>query len=104
MSLRAKFAAIVLLLLIAPIIAAGAPPPFGDLQAIANEWWPLGAIRALWAAHTYEIDRVVQSNGKPLAIIAVGVSTSLIAPKVHRALGQILIVAGCAITLSLLGA
>ena len=58
----------------------------------------------MWAAHTYEIDRVVQSNGKPLAIIAVGVSTSLIAPKVHRALGQILIVAGCAIALSLLGA
>src|SRR5579863_306040 len=36
---------------------AGAPPSFGDLQAIANEWWPLGAIRALWASHTYEIDR-----------------------------------------------
>jgi PAS domain-containing protein len=82
----------------------GAPPPFGDLRAMANEWRPLGAIRALWAAHTYELDRVVQSNGKPLAIIAVGVSTSLIAPKVHRALGQILTVAGCAIALSLLGA
>ena len=83
---------------------ADAPPPFDDLQAIANGWWPLGAIRALWAAHNYEMNRVVQSNGKPIAIIAVGVSTSLIAPKLHHALGQILIVAGCAIALSVLGA
>jgi signal transduction histidine kinase len=83
---------------------AGAPPPFDDLQEIANGWWPLGAIRALWAAHNYELSRAVQSNGKPIAIIAVGVSTSLIAPKLHRALGQILIVAGCAIALSLIGA
>ena len=83
---------------------AGVPPPFDDLQEIANGWWPLGAIRALWAAHDYELSRAVQSNGKPIAIIAVGVSTSLIAPKLHRALGQILIVAGCAIALSLIGA
>jgi signal transduction histidine kinase len=83
---------------------ADAPPPFDDLQAIANGWWPLGAIRALWAAHNYQMSRVVQSNGKPIAIIAVGVSTSLIAPKLHHALGQILVVAGCALALSLLGA
>jgi HAMP domain-containing protein len=83
---------------------ANPPPPFEDLQAIATGWWPLGAIRALWAAHNYEINRAVQYNGKPIAIIAVGVSTSLIAPKLHRALGQILIVAGCAIALSLIGA
>lgn len=83
---------------------ADAPPPFDDLQAIANGWWPLGAIRALWAAHNYEMSRVVQSNGRPFAIIAVGVSTSLIAPELHHALGQILIVAGCALALSLLGA
>lgn len=83
---------------------AGAPPAFDDLQAIANGWWPLGAIRALWAAHNYEMSRVVQSSDKPIAIIAVGISTSLIAPQLHRALGQILIVAGCATALSLLGA
>jgi PAS domain-containing protein len=83
---------------------AYAPPPFEDLQAIANGWWPLGAIRALWAAHNYEMNRAVQSNGKPIAIIAVGVSTSLIAPKLHHALEQILIVAGCAIALSVIGA
>ncbi|HVB78683.1 MAG TPA: HAMP domain-containing protein [Candidatus Binataceae bacterium] len=82
----------------------GAPPPLDDLQAIANGWWPLAAIRELWAARNYELDRVVQSNGKPIAIIAVGVSTSLIAPELHRALRQILIVAGCALALSLLGA
>src|ERR1700720_4974402 len=64
---------------------AGAPPPFDDLQSIASGWWPLGAIRALWAAHNYEMNRAVQFNGKPIAIIAVGVSTSLIAPKLHRA-------------------
>src|SRR5512146_886098 len=81
-----------------------APPAFDDLQAIASGWWPLGAIRALWAAHDYEMSRVIQSDGKPLAIIAVGISTSLIAPKLHRALGRILIVAECAIALSLLGA
>ncbi len=83
---------------------AGAPPSFDELQAIANGWWPLGAIRALWAAHNYEMSRVVQADGRPIAIIAVGVSTSLIAPKLHHALEQILIVAGCALALSLLGA
>jgi len=83
---------------------AGAPPAFDDLQAMANGWWPLGAIRALWAAHNYEMSRVVQANGKPIAIIAVGISTSLIAPTLHRALGQILIVGECATALSLLGA
>jgi len=90
-----------------PIGASGfaaAPPAFDDLQAIASGWWPLGAIRALWAAHNYEMNRVVQSDGKPVAIIAVGISTSLIAPKLHRALARILIVGGCAIALSLLGA
>ena len=83
---------------------ADAPPPLDDLRAIANGWWPLGAIRTLWAAHNYEMSRVVQSDDKPIAIIAVGVSTSLIAPTLHHALGQILIVAGCALALSLLGA
>jgi signal transduction histidine kinase len=83
---------------------AAEPPAFDDLRAIANGWWPLGAIRALWAAHDYEMDRAVQSNGKPVAIIAVGISTSLIAPKLHRALDRILIVAACAIALSVLGA
>ncbi len=82
----------------------GAPPPFDDLEAIANGWWPLGAIRELWAAHDYELSRAVQSNGKPIAIIAIRLPTSLIAPKLHRALGQILIVAECAIALSLIGA
>jgi PAS domain-containing protein len=83
---------------------ADAPPPFEELHAIASGWWPLYAIRTLWAAHDYELNRAVQSNGRPIAIIAVGVSTSLIAPKLHHALGQILVVAAGALALSLLGA
>ncbi|MGH7915690.1 MAG: HAMP domain-containing protein [Candidatus Binataceae bacterium] len=83
---------------------ARAPPAFDNLQAIANGWWPLSAIRALWAAHNYEMSRLVRANGKPIAIIAAGISTSLIAPKLHRALEQILIVAGFAVALSLMGA
>ncbi len=83
---------------------ADAPAAFDDLQAIATGWWPLSAIRALWAAHNYEMSRVVQADGKPIAIIAVGISTSLIAPKLHQALARILVVAACAVALSLLGA
>jgi signal transduction histidine kinase len=83
---------------------AGAPPVFDDLQAIATGWWPLSAIRALWAAHDYEMSRVVQADGKPIAIIAVGISTSLIAPKLRHALARIMVVAACAVALSLLGA
>lgn len=88
---------------------AGAPraarpfPPFEDLQAIAAERRPLAKIYALWTPRTYEFSRAVESGGKPLALIAVGLSTSLIAPEVHRALGKILLAAAVAVALGLLG-
>lgn len=88
---------------------AGAPrasrpfPPFEDLQAIAAKRWPLAKIYALWTPRTYELSRVVEVGGKPVALIAVGLSTSLIAPEVHRALGKILLAAAVALALGLLG-
>jgi PAS domain-containing protein len=78
-------------------------PPFEKLQSIAAGRWPLSKIYALWTPRTYELSRAVEAGGKPLALIAVGLSTSLIAPEVHRALARILIAAAVAVALGLLG-
>src|SRR5581483_2505920 len=88
---------------------AGAPrpahpfPPFEELLAIAAGRWPLAKIYALWTPRTYELSRAVEVGGRPLALIAIGISTSLISPEVHRALGQILLAAAAAVALGLLG-
>ncbi len=82
---------------------ARATLPFEDLQRIAAERWPLAKIYALWTPRTYELSRAVEVGGRPLALIAVGLSTSLIAPEVHRALAKILIAAAVAVALGLLG-
>lgn len=79
------------------------PPPFEQLQTIAAGWWPLSKIYALWTPHTYELSRAIEVNGKPRALIAVGLSTVLIAPEVHRALASILVAAAVAVAMGLLG-
>jgi PAS domain-containing protein len=88
---------------------AGAPrpasiaPPFEQLQSIAAGWWPISKIFALWTPRTYELSRAVEVNGTPRALIAIGLSTVLIAPEVHRALVSILVAAAAAVALGLLG-
>jgi len=78
--------------------------PFDGLQSTAAQWWPLSQIQALWSARTYEMSQFVEVNDHPIAIISVGISTSLIAPEVHRVLANILTAFTLALGLSLLGA
>ncbi len=77
---------------------------FYDLHRMSGGWLPTAGIRALWAVRTYDMSRVVEVNDKPFAIIAVGLSTSLVARRVHRAVTGMLVAAACASALSVLGA
>lgn len=92
-------------------LIAGAPPtdglkprPFEQLSQAAARWSPLARIRPLWGEHVYEISAPVEIDHQPFALIQVGLSTALIAAEVHRDVGNILIIAGVVIVMSLLGA
>jgi len=78
--------------------------PFSHLEEIGERGWPPARMRALWEPRVYELSRTVGMNGRPFATIAVGISTSLITPEVHRALNRILLAAAEAIALALVGA
>jgi signal transduction histidine kinase len=78
--------------------------PFSRLEEIAERGWPPARLRALWEPRVYELSRTVGMNGRPFATIAVGISTSLITPEVHRALDRILLTAAQAIALAFVGA
>jgi PAS domain-containing protein len=78
-------------------------PSFFDLKETSGGWWALGKLRALWAAHTYDMSRVLKLNDRPFAIVAVGVSTDLVASRVHRVVTGILLAAAFAAALSVLG-
>lgn len=90
-----------------PIAPEGALPavqPFTELSRRTASPWPFERIAALWGNHTYEIDRPVEIDNRPFAIISVGLSTGLIAAEVQRALEGILAVGGAAVIVSLLAA
>jgi PAS domain-containing protein len=82
----------------------GSVLPFSSLQAMRAEWWPSSLIRALWTPHTYETSQTVAVNNDRFATISVGISTSRMAPRVHRALTGILVASASAMALSLFGA
>ncbi|MBF6571398.1 MAG: HAMP domain-containing protein [Candidatus Binataceae bacterium] len=77
--------------------------PFPKLRQSILTWWPMGRTEALWRTQTYEMSRDVQLNGKPFAIIKVGLSTALIAAEVRRSVDNILAISVLVIVLSLIG-
>jgi PAS domain-containing protein len=78
--------------------------PFSHLEEIAQRGSLPARLHALWEPRIYELSRSVGMNGQPLATIAVGISTSLITPQVHRAVDRVLLAAVSAIALALVGA
>ncbi len=84
--------------------AIAATPPFEALQAELGSWSPIKRFSAVWGAHTYEISRVVKVNGKPLAVIRIGLSTALIAAEARRSVEDILAAGAVGVVLSLIGA
>lgn len=84
--------------------AVAGTPPFDLLRGELSSWWPITRIGALWGEGTYEISRVVKVDGRPLAIIRVGLSTALIAAEARRSVEDILAAGAAGVVLSLIGA
>ena len=74
----------------------GAAPgfkPIANLREHASSWLPFYLVGEFWAADVYELRRPVFANGHQLATISVGVTTALIADRLHRVLVIILVTA-----------
>ncbi len=85
-------------------VSASGSHSFDELRQAATRWSPLVRIHSLWGEKVYEISTPVEINGQPFALIRVGLSTALIATEVHRAVLNVLMIAGIVIVTSLLGA
>jgi signal transduction histidine kinase len=77
--------------------------PFEELSGQALGWFPLAQMRPLWGDRIYEISRPVEMNGKPFAVIKVGLSTALIEQEVRGTLKGIITVAIVGVILALIG-
>ena len=75
--------------------------PFEELSGRLNGW--LSRLRPLWGDKVYEISRPIEMNGKPFAVIKVGLSTALIEQEVHATLKGIATVAIIGLILALIG-
>jgi len=80
----------------------GAPavPPvqsFETLQAETSSWLRMTRVFLLWGDSTYEMRREIQINGKPFAVLDVGLSTALTASELKRSIREVLIVAAVAV-------
>jgi signal transduction histidine kinase len=80
------------------------PPSFAMLAARVHSSWPPDRIEVLWRGRTYEMSRTVNMNGRPLAVIRIGLSTAFIAAETRRAMSYILALGAAGIALSLLAA
>jgi signal transduction histidine kinase len=65
------------------------------LRLLGSGWLPFAAISEFWTANVYELRHPVLANGRPLAIISVGVTTALIADRLRRLL-LIIVITGAA--------
>ncbi len=73
----------------------GTPAPslrsITKLQQHGEQWLPWRAIEESWTANVYELRRSVLANGQPIATISVGVTTALIADRLRRVMGIIVV-------------
>src|SRR6516225_3846582 len=84
--------------------SAIAPPSFGALKREAASWWPWAPFAAVWGRRTYEMSRLVNLNGKPLGVIRVGLSTTLIDSEARRSVYYIGLVGAAGVLLALAAA
>ena len=84
--------------------SAIAPPSFGALKREAASWWPWTPFAAVWGRRTYEMSRLVNLNGKPLGVIRVGLSTTLIDSEARRSVYYIGLVGAAGVLLALAAA
>jgi signal transduction histidine kinase len=77
--------------------------PLENLRTQVASWWPWNRIGALWNERTYEKSEPVTANGRPFALIRIGLSTVLISAEAHRAIKEIVTAGVVGVVLSLLG-
>src|SRR5579863_1526558 len=77
-------------------------PDFAVLRRLMRSRSPLARVSAVWRDRTYVIGRAVELNGRPVAIIHVGLSTGLISEEMSRSVAEIGLIGGVA-TLVCLG-
>lgn len=87
----------------------GAPavPPvqsFENLQAETSSWLRMTRVFLLWGDSTYEMRREIRINGKPFAVLDVGLSTALTASELKRSIREVLIVAAVAVAAAIAAA
>jgi len=78
--------------------------PFEELGKGLRRWWPLAPIWLLPHGTVYEQDKPVDIDGRPFAVIKVGLSTDLITAEIHRSLIDIVEIAAFAVGLSIIAA
>jgi signal transduction histidine kinase len=79
-------------------------PSFPLLKRDAASWWPSAPITAVWGKRTYEMSKVVSLSDRPLAVIKVGLSTSLIDEEARRSVNYIIGVGAAGVLLALAAA
>jgi len=77
--------------------------PFEELSGDVGGWFPMGQLRTLWGDRVYEINRPIEMNGRPFAMIKIGLSTALIEREVRATLKGIVTVAIIGVILALIG-
>jgi signal transduction histidine kinase len=80
------------------------PPPFAELKREGASWWPSAPIAAVWGNRTYEMSRVVNLADKPLAVIRIGLSTTLIDTEARRSVNYTVAVGAAGVLLALAAA
>lgn len=90
---------------------AGPPPtskfaaaPYADLRSLTTVEALLRRLADVWSPGTYEMSRLVVLNGKPAAVIKVGLSTGLIADEMRRSIMAIGAIAAVALLACVAGA
>lgn len=77
--------------------------PFDELVAESDAWWPLSRLKPLWRGSIYEISRPVEMNGRPFAVIRVGLSTALIEQELRSSFKAIATIALVGLILAAIG-
>jgi signal transduction histidine kinase len=63
-----------------------AMPPVSELEALASRWWLFASIPRLLTADIYAERREVTIDNKPVAVIAVGITTAMIGDRARHLL------------------
>ena len=86
-----------------PPDVSGLAEPFLMLRAKTASWWLPTKLGALWGRHTFEMDRIIEINHRPAAIIRIGLSTALIGDEARHSVTVIAGAGAVGVVLAMMG-